>query len=194
MKLKVEPWIEAGAVGIEAEQFTVFGDWVSVLDSSEIGTFPNYETTYEVTPVGTSTRYRYRWETGAGQFTPWLAPSLINTLTDSQTERVTQAVIQKAGRLMKFPEAPFGHSGVSDWGPARVLADNQIEELLMGLRFQEWDILYEDLAITPEDVIRVCFKSNEDDYQGDTDDIQRAIDSAISWVGTLLDPEGVGLV
>lgn len=181
MKVKVEPWTEAGAVSIQVEQLSAFGDWVSVLDTTVIGTYPSYTTTFTTVPQGTSTRYRYRWETSAGSFTGWLTPTLLSTPTAEETERFTQAVIQKATRFYLLTNAPYGHHGVSDFGPARVLDDRQIEELLYGLRFREWDIDLTSL-VTAADVIRVGLQSNDADFGGTDADIERAIDAAVSWI------------
>lgn len=191
MKVKVEPWTKAGAVSLEVEQRSVFGDWVSVLDTTSIGAFPNYTTTFTLTPIGTSSAYRYRWETSAGHFTSWLAPVLIETPTDEEVERFTQAVIQKATRIYLLTNAPYGHHGISDFGPARVLRDDQIEELLYGLRYREWDIDLTTLA-TPADVIRVGLQSNDTDFGGEASDVERALDAAVSWIADRV-LHGVGL-
>lgn len=180
-KVKVEPWTEAGAVGIEVEQLTSFG-WQVVLDTPTVGTFPNYTTTYTVTTSGTSDLFRYRWETGAGQFTSWLTPSLVHTPTSEQTERLTSAIIFKAVRFLKLPEAPFGHSGITEWGVAMVRPDFEVSELLYGLSYRNYDLDLTSL-VTVDDVVRVGLQMDPDDFPATSEpDVQRAIDSAVSWV------------
>ena len=106
-----------------------------------------------------------------------------DTPTPEQTARFAQAVIQKATRFLKLPEAPFGHSGVMEWGTAQVRPDFEIQELLYGLRFREWDIDLTTL-VTPDDVIRLGLQLDPADLGGplETADVQRAIDAAVSWV------------
>lgn len=187
--LVVEPYPLTGVVGIEVEELTSFidagseGGWVSVLDTAVIGTFPAYTTDYQVTATSQSFKFRVRWETSAGQFTNWFSPlSVAYTPTAEQIERFTQAIIFKAVRFLKLPEAPFGFSGVTDWGMATVRPDYEIEELLYGLRFRDWDIDLSILVIT-DDVIRVGLQTDPADFPAASlPDVQRAIDSAISWV------------
>lgn len=193
VKLKVEPWSEAGAVSLQAEQWSAFGEWVSVLGTTSIGTFPNYTTTFTATPIGTSDRYRYRWETGAGKFTNWLAPVVQPTPTDEAIERMTEAVIAKATRILSLAPAPLGYTGdLIDEGAAMVRPDHQIQELLYGLRFRDWDVDLTTLVET-DDVIRHGLGTDPDDFDvSKVPDVQRAIDSAVSWVAHLL-LEGAGV-
>ena len=117
----------------------------------------------------------------------------MDTPTPEQTERFAQAVIQKATRFLKLPEAPFGHSGVMEWGTATVRPDFEIQELLYGLRFREWDIDLTTL-VTPDDVIRFGLQLDPVDLGGPmvTADIQRAIDAAVSWIAVSV-LEGTGV-
>lgn len=190
VKLKVDRYPHDGVVGFQAEEF-VYGEWVSLLDTDQVGVFPNYTTTFSVTPYGSGLAFRARWETGVGQFSSWFTPGLIHEPTAEQIERFTHAVIFKAVRFLKLPEAPFGHSGVTEWGMATVRPDFEIEELLYGLRFREWDIDLTTL-VTTDDVIRVGLQIDPDDWVGTEADVQRAIDAAISWVADRV-LNGVGI-
>lgn len=181
MKVRVEPWQAAGADRLVVEQLSAFGEWVEVLDTTTVGAFPNYTTTFTVAPIGTGLDFRYSWYDGLDVLAGWRAPIVLTTPTAPETERFTQALIQKATRFYLLTNAPYGHHGVSDFGPARVLRDDQIEELLYGLRYREWDI---DLTalVTAADVIRVGLQSNDVDFGGQTADVQRALDAAVSWL------------
>jgi hypothetical protein len=115
------------------------------------------------------------------------------TPTPEQQERMVQAVIAKATRFYVLAQAPLGTWGeVTEFGVATVKKDHQIVELLYGLRFRNWDV---DLAalVTTDHVIRQGLEHSVDDFEDDKiPDVQRAIDSAISWIAHYL-LEGVGL-
>lgn len=194
MKLRIEPWTEAGAVGLEIQQWTAFGEWVTVLDTSSVGTFPNYTAEATVTAVGTDLRFRYRWETATGVFTQWLTPVVMPTLSEEGVARLTEAVIAKATRILAMSKAPLGWSGeLLDDMVATVRSDRQIEELLYGLRFRDWDVDITSL-VEVADVVRHGLQIGPDDGfpEEKEPDVQRAIDSACSWVAHCL-LEGIGI-
>lgn len=175
----VEPYPFEGATGIEVEEATSYG-WVNVLDTSDIGTFPNYTTEYSVTATSTSYKFRYRWQLSLGE-TSWLDVQDVPVGATAEIEaRLTQAVLAKAIRLYALPEAPFGtHGEMTEFGMAKVLPDYQIIEILSGLLRINWDVDPTTL-VTVADVVRAI---GYDDLTADKDaDIQRAIDSAASWV------------
>jgi hypothetical protein len=188
-----------GVVGFTADELTRWG-WVTVLDipgdgsdGDGVGTFPDYVTVYELTVTDATNQIRVRWELSPGH-TEWFAPSSIAlTPTSEETERITQAIIQKATRVYLLPKAALGSFGeMTDFGMAHVRPDYEIQELLYGLRFRHWSLDLSTLVDT-DDVIRVGLQLDPDDFPtANEPDIGRAIDSAVSWVDRYL-TEGIGI-
>lgn len=104
------------------------------------------------------------------------------TPTPEELARVTQAVIAKATRILQLVEAPLGTIGeVTELGVAVTRPDYQATELLYGLRWRDWGIV--DIDVPVEDVIRQGLQTDPATYPPDRiPDVQRAIDSAVSWV------------
>jgi hypothetical protein len=181
-QIVVEAYPFDGATGLVVDEKTSYG-WVERLDTSSVGTFPNYTTTYEVSGVTGPGVFRYRWEVSVGE-TSWLSPLYISpeaiTATSEITERLTQAVIAKAARIYALGEAPLGtHGEMTEFGMARVMPDHQITELVGGLLRINWDVDLTSLA-SVADVVRAL---GYDDLPTAKDgDIQRAIEAACSWV------------
>jgi hypothetical protein len=113
--------------------------------------------------------------------------------TSEETERITQAVIHKATRILVLAGAPLGTFGeLTEFGMPTVRPDYQVAELLFGLRLSEWEL---DLAglVTTDDVIRQGLQTDPATFPADrVPDVQRAIDSAVSWVDLYLS-EGVAV-
>ncbi len=110
------------------------------------------------------------------------------TPSAEQVEQITQAVIQKATRILALSHSPLGlWGGDVDFGPVPVRSDYEIAELLYGLRLVNWDIDLTSL-VTTEDVIRVGLQAaNPATYPVDQlPDVQRAIDAAVAWVAVAL--------
>lgn len=186
----VEAYPFDGATGLEVEELTGFG-WVNRLDTSEIGAFPDYTTTYTVTVADPSNRLRVRWMLAAGS-TSWFSPTTVAiTPTAADQERLDQAVLAKALRTYALAQAPLGtHGEVTEFGQAKVMPDYQITELLAGLVGVNWD--YDLDTVTAVDVIRL-FGGYDPAGAGwtpeKTADVERALQSARSWVAShLLDP------
>jgi hypothetical protein len=170
-------------------------DWVEVLDTSVIGTSPHWVTSYSVTATAFDYWFRLRWQLeqedsgGPELFTDWSIPvqgtdeDPFPVPNSEQIARMTQAVIQKATRFYMMSQAPLGQWGeMTEYGMATVRPDYNIDELLKGLRRQRWDI---DLStrVTTSDVIRQGLQLDPEIFPEDKlVDVQRAIDSAVSWV------------
>jgi hypothetical protein len=107
-------------------------------------------------------------------------------------ERLEVAIIFKAVRFLKFPEAPFGYSGaVTEWGQASVRPDYEIRELLYGMMGQPIGSL--EGRVTSSDVARVGLGVDPNDLPAATlTDIDRAIGAAVSWIEDYLH-EGFGI-
>lgn len=113
-----------------------------------------------------------------------------------QEERITQALIMKATRILVMADAPLGTWGEpTEFGLATVRPDYQIRELLYGLHLTV-DVTAEDLAalVTVDDVIRNGLQLDPASLPTDRqDDVQRCIDAAADWVATNLEQSwGVG--
>lgn len=185
----VEAYPFDGVTGIVIEAETSYG-WVEVLDSSSIGTFPNYTTAYAVTLTG-NWPLRYRWITG-GTFTKWLSPISKAIATNDFIEaRLTQAVVAKAARIYAMSQAPLGtHGEMTEYGAARVMPDYQIGELLAGLLRVNWDVNLDELMGSDDSddpygsgVDKVVDALGYDSVPaGKEADLVRAIESAVSWV------------
>lgn len=176
----------AGVVGLEVEEATPWG-LVNVLDTITVGTFPSYITSYAVTVSDPLNPLRGRWEISTGEFTAWFVPSAAVPATAETVERLKQAVIQKATRVLMLSGAPLGSWGaLNEFGVATVRADHEVQELLYGLRFINWDV---DLAaaVDTDDVIRQGMQTEPADFPtARLPDVQRAIDTAASWVANYL--------
>jgi hypothetical protein len=181
VKARVDRWPLDDATGIEIDEL-IWGEWVTVLSDPppSIGTYPDYTTVYEINPASSEPQLRARWVRGT-EHSVYLEPGIIRVPNAQQEARFAEAVLQKAIRFLKLPEAPFGHSGVTEWGVASVQTDRQIEELLYGLRFQDWDIWLPGL-VTTDDVIRVGLQIDPARSTANPADVQRAINAAASWV------------
>lgn len=184
--VSVSAYPYAGVTGLEVEEATIFG-LVSVLDTSSVGTFPDYITTYTVPVTEPSAPLRARWVLGAGT-TAWFPPaSVAIPANDEITARLVGAVIQKATRILMLSKASLGSWGeLNEFGVATVRADHEIQELLYGLRFVNWDVDLVALVDT-DDVIRVGLQANPATFPSDkVPDVQRAIEGAASWVALYL--------
>lgn len=100
-------------------------------------------------------------------------------------------MIAKATRLLVLGSAPFGVVGTdTDFGSVSVKPDYAINEMLMGLRYLDFDLSGVE-TITAAEVIRVGFNADADDFNTDReDDIDAAIAAAWDWVTTALDGFG----
>lgn len=106
----------------------------------------------------------------------------LETPTPTQLERIAQAIVQKSTRILVMTQAPLGLWGTdSEFGSATVRPDYQTKELLFGLHvLEETDL---STLVVPEDVIRAGLGLDPDTFPTDRlPDVQRAIDSAVSWV------------
>lgn len=187
VSVTVTPYPYAGVVNLEVEEATPWG-LVNVLTTPTVGTFPNYITTYAVTVSDSLNQLRARWEINPGEFTAWFPPTSVGVPANAETvERLKQAVIQKATRVLMLSGAPLGSWGaLNEFGVATVRADHEVQELLYGLRFINWDV---DLvaAVDTDDVIRQGMQTEPADFPtARVPDVQRAIDTAASWVASYL--------
>jgi hypothetical protein len=130
----------------------------------------------------------------AGEFTAWFPPVSVAVPANQEvTDRLVQAVIQKATRILMLSKAPLGSWGeLNEFGVATVRSDYEIQELLYGLRFVNWDVDLMTLVDT-DDVIRVGMQTDPTTFPTDrVPDVQRAIGGAVSWIaGYLLDGANV---
>lgn len=110
-------------------------------------------------------------------------------LTPEDEARLEQAVIAKATRILMLVEAPLGIWGeMGEMGPAAVRPDWQIRELLYGLHYSEADVP----DVTTDVVIRQGLQTDPDTFPADRlDDVERAINSARSWIAH--DLVGIGV-
>lgn len=187
VSVAVTPYPYAGVVNLEVEEATPWG-LVNVLTTPTVGTFPNYITSYAVTVSDSLNQLRARWEINPGEFTAWFPPTSVGVPANAETvERLKQAVIQKATRVLMLSGAPLGSWGaLNEFGVATVRADHEVQELLYGLRFINWDV---DLAaaVDTDDVIRQGMQTEPADFPtARVPDVQRAIDTAASWVANYL--------
>ena len=176
-----------GVVGFNVQEITPWGN-VEVLDTPTVGTFPNYISSYAVTVTDATNPLQVRWETSAGFYTAWFSPSTVAVpATSATSDRIKQAVIQKATRILMLSKAPLGMWGeLNEFGVATVRADYEIQELLFGLRFINWDVDPLTLADT-DDVIRIGLQADPATFPTDrVADVQMAIDGAASWVAAYL--------
>lgn len=174
-----------GVLGVQVQEITPWGP-VEVLNEDTVGTFPAYITDYAVTVTDVDYPLQARWETSAGQYTFWFSPSTVSIpATAEATERLKQSVIQKATRILMLSKAPLGSWGeLNEFGVATVRADYEIQELLYGLRFVNWDVDLQAIA-TVDEVIRIGMQADPDTFPTDRlPDVQMAIDAASSWVAS----------
>lgn len=176
-----------GVVGLEVEEATPWG-LVNVLDTATVGTFPAYTTSYAVTVTDVLNLLRARWEISAGEFTAWFPPySVAVPATPETVDRLKQAVIQKATRILMLSGAPLGSWGaLNEFGVATVRADHEVQELLYGLRFVNWDV---DLTavVATDDVVRQGMGADPATFPTEkVPDVDRAIAAAASWVANYL--------
>jgi hypothetical protein len=179
----VPPYPFDGVVGFQVEEQTMFGA-VDVLDTSSVGTFPNYTTDYAVTVTDVNNPLRVRWETATDQYSEYFGPSSVSVTPTTETEeRLAQALIQKATRILMLSKAPLGSWGeLNEFGVATVRSDHEIQELLYGLRFVNWNVDLPTLVDT-DTVIRVGMQADPSTFPTDRiPDVQRAIDAAASWL------------
>lgn len=184
MKIVVGRYPYAGATGLTVEEDTSYGA-VEILSTTTIGTFPDYTTEYTIAPISSSRTppLRYRWELGSVS-SSWSSEfALLVTPTAEQLERITQAIIAKATRILVSVEAPLGVWGeLSEFGIATVRPDYQSDELLFGLRLTEWDVDLTTL-VTADDVIRVGLQTVPADFPAERiPDVERSIAAAVSWL------------
>lgn len=98
------------------------------------------------------------------------------------TDRLTQAIIQKAVRILMLTGAPLGvHGEVTEFGMAVVRPDYQIREMLAGMMFIPLPDL--ETLVTTDMVIRQGLQVDPDDYPtASVPDVERAIGAACSWI------------
>lgn len=179
----VVPYPEDGVVGFQVEEITLWGPYTR-LDTSSVGTFPDYDVEYTVPVTDVDNPLQVRWETATDQYTDWFLPSSVAVTPTAETsERLRQALIQKATRILALTKAPLGSWGeLNEFGVATVRADYEIAELLYGLRFVNWNVDLPAL-VSADDVIRIGLQSDPDTFPTDRiPDVQLAIDAAASWV------------
>lgn len=186
VSITVPAYPTAGVTSFEVEEATIFG-LVQRLDTSTVGTFPTYTTTYTVPVEEPTAPLRARWVL-SGTATAWFPPTTVAvTPTAEVQERLVGAVIQKATRILMLSKASLGSWGeLNEFGVATVRADHEIQELLYGLRFTNWNV---DLVtlVTTDMVIRVGMQTEPSTFPSDRlPDVQRAIESAVSWVASYL--------
>lgn len=106
--------------------------------------------------------------------------------TVAEAARLTQAVVAKATRILVLIEAPLGSWGeMTELGQSAVRPDYQIRELLLGLHYRELDL--SGLDVTTDMVIRAGLQTDPAGFPTDRiPDVQRAIDTALDWVGAEL--------
>lgn len=116
--------------------------------------------------------------------------------TEEQVAAMALAVIYKAARFLMLPNSPLGAWGEFGDGGVAVVSlkpDYAIQEMLLGLHFQNWAV---DLTqeVSTADVIRVGLETDPGSFPADKlPDVQRAIDASIHWVAQdLLGGVGVG--
>jgi hypothetical protein len=110
----------------------------------------------------------------------------------SYDDRLAQAIVQKATRVLMLAGAPLGHWGeLSELGMAPVRPDYEVKELLYGLMFQPLPNL--DSLVSTDDVIRQGLQVDPADFPAaKLPDVERAIGTACSWIEDYL-REGVGI-
>ena len=114
--------------------------------------------------------------------------------TADDTERLMQACVAKATRILMLVEAPLGSWGeMTDLGVASVRPDYQIRELLFGLHYQpEWDLDAVLEGATAEMVIRQGLQTDPASFPAERlPDVERALAAARSWIK--LDLVGLGV-
>lgn len=188
--LRVGAYPQDNAIGIQAEASPDgLVDWVEILDTDVIGTYPFYTTSYPTTVDESLLWFRMRWQlVGTNVFTEWseissfLQSPTVPILTE-QMLRMSEALIQKATRIYVLSQAPMGYTGdLVDEMVASVRPDYQIQELLYGLRFRNWAVNLAALA-TVDDVIRHGLQADPADFPVEKiPDVQRALSGAVSWV------------
>ncbi len=111
-------------------------------------------------------------------------------MTPEDEARLEQAVVAKATRILKLVESPLGLWGeMAEMGPAAVKPDWQIRELLYGLHYLE---VATAPVVTTDMVIRQGLQTDPASFPvALLPDVQRAIDSAQSWVAH--DLVGIGV-
>lgn len=183
----VPPYPFDGVVGFSVQEITPWGP-VTVLDTPTVGIFPNYTTEYSVTVTDVDNPVQARWETSTDHYTYWFSPTTVGIApTAEAAERLKQAVIQKATRILMLSKAPLGSWGeLNEFGVATVRADYEIQELLYGLRFVNWEVDLQAIA-TVDEVIRIGLQADPDTFPTDRlPDVQQAIDAASSWVASYI--------
>lgn len=176
-----------GVTSLLVEEETQFGP-VTVLDTTVVGTFPDYVTEYTVPVHDVTNPLRAKWEIEPSIYTEWFDPSTVGIpATAPVVEALEQAMIQKATRILMLSKAPLGSWGeLNEFGVATVRADHEIAELLYGLRFVNWDVDLPAL-VTTTTVIRVGLQTDPTTFPADrVADVQRAIDAAARWVASYI--------
>ena len=106
-----------------------------------------------------------------------------------QSQRLAQAVIQKAARFYLMGESPLGTVGeVSEFGQAVLKPDYLVRETLYGLHHTvEVDAASLMALVSAEDVIRVGLGTDPDGFPTvRLPDVDRALAAAVDWVVTNL--------
>lgn len=172
-----------GVQSLLVEEQTVFGA-VTVLDTTTVGTFPNYITEYDVTVNDVGNPLRAKWEYEPGFYTPWFSPVSVGIPATVETvEALEQALIQKSARILALSKAPLGSWGeLNEFGVATVRMDHEIQELLYGLRFVNWAVDLPSLVDT-DTVIRVGLQTDPATFPTERlPDVERAIAAAARWI------------
>lgn len=143
--------------------------------------------TYTATVTSAAHTLRARWEITAGGYSDWFAPTSVverKTPTAEQQSQLKEAVIAKATRIFLQSPAALGYVGeMSELGMATVRPDYQIRELLVGLRWVDWDVDHTTL-VTQDDVITQGLQATADGTwpTAKLDLIDEAIEAAWAWV------------
>lgn len=158
--------------------------WVAAADITQVSTG-----VYTATVTNTANLIRARWSPTAGGHSRWFPPNSVverKEPTAGQAAQLKEAIIAKATRIYLQTAAALGHVGqMTEFGVATVRPDYQIRELLMGLRYVDWDVDHETL-VTSDDVITQGLQAEANDTwpEEKLDLIDEAIAAAWSWVTT----------
>lgn len=119
------------------------------------------------------------------------------TPTSEQLAALKQAVVMKAARFLKLPEAPLGVWGEYSEGGVGIAStrpDHAVKEVLYGLGGVNWDVDLTSL-VTADDVRKEALGSPVEGTvpEASDDSIEEAIAAAAHWVASYLLSNGVGI-
>lgn len=172
--------------GLQLEEWSpIARDWADASDITQVGT----STRWTATVTNAANLIRARWVLAAGGHSRWFPPDNVvekREPTEGQEAQLKEAIIAKATRIYLQTAAALGHVGqITEFGVATVRPDYQIRELLMGLRWVEWDVDTATL-VTTDDVITQGLQAEANDTWPDEKItlLEEAIAAAWSWVTT----------